>query len=72
MTGPATDAAATVPPPAVAEATVAVAHPLPDSVAIAGMSMHFCTVSPQHQTCHSSFLDPTDRHMVNPVRVSRF
>ncbi|DBA76958.1 TPA: hypothetical protein ACH3X1_009551 [Trebouxia sp. C0004] len=37
MTGPVTDAAATVPPPDVAEATVAVAHPLPDSVAIAGL-----------------------------------
>jgi hypothetical protein len=43
ITGPATDAAATVPPPAVAEATVA--HPLPDSVAIAGMSVRPCTTS---------------------------
>ncbi|KAL0025303.1 hypothetical protein WJX79_003458 [Trebouxia sp. C0005] len=36
-TGPATAAAATAPPPAVAEATVAVAHLLHDSVAIAGL-----------------------------------
>ena len=67
ITGPATDAAATVPPLAVAEATVAVAHPLHDSVAIAGMSVH-CTVS-RH---YSTFLDPTDRHVVDPVERSRF
>ena len=52
MTGPATDAAATVPPPAVAEATVAVAHPLPDSVAIAGMPICSCTPPSQYQNLH--------------------
>lgn len=71
-TGPATAAAATAPPPAVAEATVAVAHLLHDSVAIAGMSMHSCKLQASTKPAFGSFLDPTDRHIVDPAEVPWF